>query len=149
MTQRVHIMKSKCMYCEKGSELHKQMLLALKLTCSDLYLFREQSYPGRCILVFRDHKHKLSDLTEEEYFGFCKDARKAAKILQTVFRPDKINYLILGDICPHLHLHLVPKYKDMREWGSVFQMFPEPAVYPEEKMLSEMIRQIQEENDLI
>lgn len=132
-----------CMYCERGKELLEQMLPAVQLSCSDLYLFREQTYPGRCILVFREHKHKLTDLTEDEYIRFSIDARRSAQIINEVFHPDKINYLILGDLCPHLHLHLVPKYKDKKDWGKTFEMFPDPAVYTSEEKLQKLIQRMQ------
>jgi diadenosine tetraphosphate (Ap4A) HIT family hydrolase len=30
--------------------------------------------------------------------------------------------MILGDLYPHVHLHLVPKYNGGKNWGSPFEM---------------------------
>lgn len=49
--------------------------------------------------------------------AFFEDASKAAQKLTELYHPDKINYLILGDLCPHLHLHLVPKYQGRNRLG--------------------------------
>lgn len=51
--------------------------------------------------------------------------------MHEIFNPDKVNYVAYGDTGHHLHFHLVPKYKDGYEWGSVF------AKNPGEKTLSD------------
>ena len=43
---------------------------------------------------------------------------------QRRFTPDKLNYGAYGDTGCHLHVHLVPKYRDGFEWGGVFAMNP-------------------------
>jgi diadenosine tetraphosphate (Ap4A) HIT family hydrolase len=35
---------------------------------------------------------------------------RAARALDRVFAPTKMNYQILGNLVPHLHAHLVPRY---------------------------------------
>lgn len=49
---------------------------------------------------------------------------RAAKAIHEAFHPDKVNYGAYGDTGCHLHMHLVPKYKDEYEWGGVFEMNP-------------------------
>lgn len=44
--------------------------------------------------------------------------------MHEIFNPDKVNYGAYGDTGHHLYFHLVPKYKDGYEWGSVFAMNP-------------------------
>lgn len=44
--------------------------------------------------------------------------------MHEIFNPDKVNYVAYGDTGHHLHFHLVPKYKDGYEWGSVFALNP-------------------------
>ena len=48
----------------------------------------------------------------------------AAKAIHAAFHPDKLNYGAYGDTGCHLHVHLVPKYRDGFEWGGVFAMNP-------------------------
>ena len=47
-----------------------------------------------------------------------------ANAIHAVFHPDKLNYGMYGDTGHHLHMHLVPKYKDGFEWGGTFAMDP-------------------------
>ena len=53
--------------------------------------------------------------------------------MHKIFNPDKVNYGAYGDTGHHLHFHLVPKYKDGYEWGSVFAMNPGEKTLSDEK----------------
>ena len=52
------------------------------------------------------------------------DVARAAKAIHGAFHPEKLNYGAYGDTGCHLHVHLVPKYRDGYEWGGVFAMNP-------------------------
>ena len=112
------------------------------LGISDLYLCREQSYPGRCMVVFRGHAADLTELTDGERDGFFYDVSRAAKALQGAFQPDKLNYGIFDDEGERLHMHLVPKYQDGPDWGDTFVLNPEKRYLQEEEyvVLAEMIK---------
>lgn len=114
-----------CGYCMGGELLAKFGIPICKLGVSDLVLFKEQSKRGRCIVAYKDHVGEIVDLTEEERNAYFADVNQAAKALHKAFNPDKLNYGAYGDTGCHLHMHLVPKYKDGDEWGSTFQMNPE------------------------
>ena len=118
-----------CMYCKKDERLIKLMTEVIRLDLTTVYLYREQSYPGRCVVAMNRHVHKLTDLAPEEHAAFFAEVSKIAKALTELYRPDKINYLVLGDMSPHLHIHLVPKYQGGTDWGTLFQMMPEPQKY--------------------
>ena len=51
-------------------------------------------------------------------------ARDSLQAIHAAFHPDKLNYGAYGDTGCHLHVHLVPKYRDGFEWGGVFAMNP-------------------------
>ncbi len=36
--------------------------------------------------------------------------KRFGKSLQAIFQADKMNYNILGNVIPHLHVHIVPRY---------------------------------------
>ena len=63
------------------------------------------------------------------------------RAIHKAFNPDKINYGAYGDGGSHLHFHLVPKYKDQYEWGTVFQMNPAEKFLTDEEY-AEMIEKI-------
>ena len=37
--------------------------------------------------------------------------------LATALKPDKMNYELLGNAQPHLHCHIIPRYKTDPMWG--------------------------------
>lgn len=67
---------------------------------------------GACHLIFKYHKIELYDLSDKEALGFMKDIQKCAKALKKVTNSIKINYEIHGNVIPHLHVHLYPRYMD-------------------------------------
>ena len=113
-----------CFYCAKGENLDAQMIKICDLEVSTLYLFKEQTYKGRCNVVFKDHKSEIADLTEEEAAAFMKDIRKTAQAIHKSFNPGKINYGAYADTMKHLHFHVVPKYEGGASWGTPFEMNP-------------------------
>ena len=116
--------RCKCGYCMGGELLDSFGILICELQVSQLILFREQSHPGRCIVAYKDHVSEIVDISQEERAAFIEDIARAAKAIHAVFHPEKINYGAYGDTGCHLHVHLVPKYRDGFEWGSVFAMNP-------------------------
>jgi ATP adenylyltransferase len=102
------------------------MIEITALSVSTLYLFKEQTYRGRCIVAYNGHVNELYELPDSELALFMQDVTRAAKAMKSAFNPAKINYGAYSDKLPHLHMHLVPKYVDGPAWGSTFTMMPEP-----------------------
>lgn len=100
------------------------MIEVAPLSFSTLYLFKEQSHPGRCVVAYRAHVNELFELADAELVGFTRDVARAAKAIKAAFNPNKINYGAYSDKLPHLHMHLVPKYDGGVNWGAPFEMMP-------------------------
>lgn len=132
-----------CGYCQGGELLAKFGIKICDLDVSQLILFKEQSHPGRCIVAYKDHVSEIVNISDDERNRFFADVNKAAKAIHKAFSPDKVNYGAYGDTGCHLHVHLVPKYKDGFEWGGVFAMNPDQKYLSEEEY-AEMIGKIKE-----
>lgn len=124
---------SNCGYCMRGELLDKFGIFICELEVSSLILFKEQSKPGRCIVAYKDHVSEIVDISEEERNLFMADVARAAGAIHKAFCPDKLNYGAYGDTGCHLHMHLVPKYKDKEEWGGTFQMNPDKTYLTDEE----------------
>lgn len=118
------MLDNNCGYCVGGEPLAKFGIKICDLSVSQLILFKEQSHLGRCIVAYKDHVSEIVDISDEERNAFFADVNRAAKAIHKAFNPDKVNYGAYGDTGCHLHMHLVPKYKDGYEWGGVFEMNP-------------------------
>ena len=117
-----------CQYCRRDQRLHDLMIEIAPLAVSTLYLFKEQTHRGRCIVAYRAHVNELYELPAAELAAYMQDVARAAKAIRTAMGAAKINYGAYSDKLPHLHFHLVPKYVDGPSWGSPFAMMPEPKV---------------------
>ncbi|WP_069997188.1 HIT family protein [Cellulosilyticum sp. I15G10I2] len=132
-----------CFYCEKDQRLKDLMIEVGQLDASTIYLFKEQSYKGRCVVAYNKHVNELFELDDQELELFMKDVKKAAAAVQKAFSPNKINYGAYSDKLPHLHFHIVPKYEEALSWGSTFEMNP-GKVYLSDEAYTEIINAIKE-----
>lgn len=122
-----------CFYCEKDQRLDDLMIEIAELNVSTLYLFREQTYKGRCIVAYNKHINELFELEDKELEAFIKDVKQVAAVLKKTFSAQKINYGAYSDKLPHLHFHIVPKYEGGPNWGGTFEMNPGKVLLNDEE----------------
>lgn len=126
-------MSEACKFCG-GAELRPDMVEIGRVPGGTLYLHRDQTHPGRLLLASERHVRKITDLAEEEYKALMDSVYRAAQAVTALYSPDKINYLVFGDISTHLHIHIVPKYQGGKDWGRVFLTDePEPVYLSEQE----------------
>ncbi len=131
------------MYCSNDNRLTDLMIPICELEMSKVYLFKEQTYHGRCVVAFnRGHRNELFELSDEERNAFIRDVSRVASAVHTAFSPQKINYGAYGDKMPHVHFHIVPKYESAPKWGSTFDMMPETRNYLTDEKYTEVIEAI-------
>lgn len=111
-----------CAYCMKNELLENFGYLAFETELSLVIVFKDQTKPGRMIVALKEHVSEIQYLDKNIRDAFFDDVTKVAKAIQKVYSPDRINYGAFGDTGGHLHMHLVPKYKDLPEWGGMFTM---------------------------
>lgn len=126
-----------CLYCQNNETLHSLMIEVAQLSVSRMFIFKEQTYHGRCLVAYKDHVDDLNLLSDEERNAFMADVAKVTRAMQKVFNPAKINYGAYSDTLSHLHFHLIPKYEGGSDFGGVFQMNPK-KVYLSEEEYAEM-----------
>lgn len=134
-------MNENCAYCMEGELVAKFGIKICDLPASKLYLFKEQSHPGRVIVASKFHVSEMVNLSEEERIAFFADVNHVGEALHKAFSPAKVNYGAYGDTGCHLHFHLVPKYTDEFEWGGTFAMNPDQKYLSDEEY-AEMIEKI-------
>lgn len=126
-----------CLYCQNNETLHSLMIEVATLRVSRLFIFKEQTYHGRCLVAYKDHVDDLNLLSDEERNAFMADVAQVTRAMQKVFNPAKINYGAYADTLEHLHFHLIPKYVDGPDFGGVFRMNPK-EVYLSDAEYQEM-----------
>jgi diadenosine tetraphosphate (Ap4A) HIT family hydrolase len=103
--------------------------LVAPLSVSSLYLAKNQTYRGQCSLIFDlRHAARPDQLTSAEWTAFCTDLFVAQNAVVAVTTPDHINIESLGNVVPHLHWHIIPRYVDDPRWGMPIWVTPLSAM---------------------
>ena len=75
-----------------------------------IVLINDQNYRGYCRVDLINHVKEMADLNEETRNEFMRVIFQIEKIIKEYLQPDKINLASLGNITPHLHWHIIPRY---------------------------------------
>ena len=103
--------------CLKVANMKDEMRIK-ELVVSTAFLAGNQAYRGYSIVVYNSHETALENLPEKNQIQFYRDMLKISSAIVEVFKPDKMNYELLGNWVPHLHWHVVPRYKTDPCWGN-------------------------------
>lgn len=128
---------SECFFCNNtGGEV---------LYSSDLYriiLIDDKFYPGYLRVVLNRHVKELSDLSDEDNFALYSAVLRCEKIIRKFLNPAKINLASFGNLTPHVHWHIIPRFKDDRHfpnptWGDITNVNyqPDETIVSKAKML--------------
>jgi diadenosine tetraphosphate (Ap4A) HIT family hydrolase len=102
-----------CLLCrEVETEENDFSFLVARLETSNLRLVKNQYARGYCVLLFREHACELHELPADRQAALMRDLSRAGTAIASTFKPDKMNYQLLGNLVPHIHWHIVPRY-----WG--------------------------------
>lgn len=77
-------------------------------------------YPDILRVVLGRHVAEMTDLERIERDRLMQAVFAAERVLRELCRPDKMNLASFGNQVPHLHWHVIPRYRDDPH-------FPEPA----------------------
>jgi diadenosine tetraphosphate (Ap4A) HIT family hydrolase len=108
------------------ADAHGHTVADLRL--SRLRLASNQSSPGYCILICARHVCEPHELTADERERFFADLCDAGRAIATVFGAFKMNFQLLGNLVPHLHAHITPRYRDDPVPGGPIS--PDPRAAP-------------------
>ena len=72
----------------------------------------QADYPGYCRVIMERHMSEMTDLSVTERARLMNAVFAAEEVLREALAPDKINLASLGNAVPHLHWHVIPRYRD-------------------------------------
>ncbi|MAG45660.1 MAG: hypothetical protein CMH63_02725 [Nanoarchaeota archaeon] len=86
----------------------------------EVNLHENQAYLGRCVIwCKREGDVDFLDMTDEEKEEFWEIAENLREALKKAFKQDRMNYAALANVTNHLHIHVIPRYKDKRIFENV------------------------------
>lgn len=72
----------------------------------------QQATLGALILACKDDAEAFGDIPNPAFLELARVARDIENTLSGSFSYDKINYLMLMMVDPHVHFHVIPRYAD-------------------------------------
>lgn len=93
----------------------------------------DADYPGFCRVILNQHIKEMTDLAPADRRRLMDVVFATEAVVRTVLQPDKINLASFGNAVPHLHWHVIPRWRDDRHfpqptWGSAQREgIPRPA----------------------
>ena len=96
-----------CELCEStgGELLHQAAQFRVVLIDDD-------NYPGFCRVIWQDHVKEVTDLPELDRMLLMDVLWQVELVVREVMQPEKINLASFGNMVPHLHWHVIPRYTD-------------------------------------
>ena len=87
-------------------------------------LVDDDNYPGFCRVIWQAHVKEVTDLPELDRMLLMDVLWQVEIVIREVMQPDKINLASFGNMVPHLHWHVIPRYADDAHfphpvWGQV------------------------------
>ena len=75
-------------------------------------LVDDANYPGFCRVVWNAHIKEMTDLHTTERNEVMEAVWHVERAIREVMQPHKINLASFGNMVPHLHWHIIPRYAD-------------------------------------
>ncbi|MFG3013854.1 HIT family protein [Streptomyces cinerochromogenes] len=79
---------------------------------ANAYQWRSARVRGYCVLIHRGAPHvaEPTDLSEADAATYWRDSPALGRALTAFYEPGKLNRSTLGNVVPHLHSHVCPRY---------------------------------------
>lgn len=78
----------------------------------------EPDYPGFVRVILQRHAREMTDLSADDRARLMAIVFEVEAVVRDVMRPDKMNLASLGNMTPHVHWHVVPRFHDDRHYPS-------------------------------
>lgn len=85
------------------------------LFINDLYRIvavNDPAWPGFCRIILNRHAAEMTDLPIEDRSALMKAVCVVESALRRLMQPTKINLASLGNVVPHVHWHVIPRWAD-------------------------------------
>jgi diadenosine tetraphosphate (Ap4A) HIT family hydrolase len=69
-----------------------------------------EAFTGFCRVVWNEHVKEMTDLESEDRGLFMGAVYRVESALRLSLNPDKMNLASLGNMTPHLHWHVIPRF---------------------------------------
>ena len=100
-----------CILCKDGLKPEEGELIWRGDDCR-VIMVSDPDLPGFCRVIWNRHVPEMSDLTYGEREHIMSLVFAVEEVIREVMEPDKVNLATLGNMVPHIHWHVIPRYQD-------------------------------------
>jgi diadenosine tetraphosphate (Ap4A) HIT family hydrolase len=110
-------------------------------------LVDDPAYPGFCRVIWREHVKEISDLASADRLALNDAVWHVELAQRAVLAPDKINVASLGNVVPHLHWHVIPRFADDAHfpnpvWAAAVRQTEAPVLAARRALLPQLSAEI-------
>jgi len=126
--------------CEMNKNIKDDPYFIMELETGYVVLGWYQRFKGYTVFNCKEHGPELHNLERNFKIKHLEEMSMVAEAVYNLFKPDKMNYELLGNGCPHIHWHLYPRVKgDTPIISSVYQL-PNNVLFDESTRPSNEVR---------
>ena len=105
-------MDNNCLICKRIDEIksEKNPYFVAELETGFVILEDYQYFEGYTLFLSKIHARELYELDKDFKNMFLEEMSTVAEAVSKTFKPQKLNYELLGNSEPHLHWHIIPRY---------------------------------------
>ena len=114
--------------------------------CCRIIRVADEDYPGFCRVILREHAREMTDLKPGQRERLMQAVFATEAALRELMTPDKINLASFGNVVPHVHWHVVPRFENDRHfpnpvWGAATHLSPDRRTAPPSQAMAALLRQ--------
>lgn len=110
-----------CLICNRIQLIKegKNPYFVCELKTGYVVLGDHQRFKGYTLFLCKEHASELHFLSKDFKTNFLEEMTLVAEAIYNVYKPDKMNYELLGNGDSHLHWHLFPRFDgDLGTYGN-------------------------------
>jgi diadenosine tetraphosphate (Ap4A) HIT family hydrolase len=100
-----------CVLCKEDLKPEEGQLIWRGDDCR-VILVNDSDLPGSCRVIWNRHISEMTDLSYGERDHLMSLVFAVEEAVRHVMHPDKVNIAALGNMVPHIHWHVIPRFKD-------------------------------------
>jgi diadenosine tetraphosphate (Ap4A) HIT family hydrolase/8-oxo-dGTP pyrophosphatase MutT (NUDIX family) len=112
MTFSIGLMNEGCSLCDRIRNARQDSTYLGRL--NETHVFQSpfaRRWPGALMLVYERHREEVSDIVSNGIPPVHSALLVAEKAIREVVNPVRMNVVKFGNVCPHLHWHLIPRFE--------------------------------------
>ncbi|TMH64464.1 MAG: HIT family protein [Betaproteobacteria bacterium] len=122
-------MDSTCVFCsgDGGLKVYDDGRCRVVIT--------DEPFAGFCRVIWNTHVREMTDLATTDRNHLMRIVFAVEAALRELFSPHKMNLASLGNVVPHLHWHVIPRFENDSHfpnpvWGAPKRRSAEPTLPP-------------------